>query len=211
MLGSIQQQVVDSPAGAKRYLSAKMAPPRSAEVAHHQAGHALVCFVLYGAEVVRDVALVTSPELAPAIETYSRLPIPLSCRPVPGKPRRGHAAPVSSEAILDAHGVLTYSGAVAECLHEGLDCTANGSSAPLEGERLSRFTRDVERHQALARMLGMPDVSSQTGPGFVSAYWDEAVRLLSASWAGVEWVAGELLERGSVSGAQLDSMLVGMD
>ena len=76
---------------------------------------------------------------------------------------------------------------------------------------MSRFTRDVEKHHVLARMLGMPDLSAQSGPNFVSAYWDEAFRLLSTSWAGVEWVAGELLERGSISGAQLDSMLVGMN
>ncbi|MAJ59560.1 MAG: hypothetical protein CBC48_06035 [bacterium TMED88] len=211
MLSSTQEQPIDSPAGAERYLTSEPVPSRLAEVAHHQAGHALVCFVLYGAEVVREVALGASPQGAPAIGTYSRLPIPLSCRPVPGKPRRGHAAPVSSEAILDAHGVLSYSGAVAECLLDGLDGSAIGSSDLLNGERLSRFHKDLEKHQTLARMLGMPDLSSQAGHGFVSAYWDEAVRLLSTSWAGVEWVAGELLERGSLSGAQLDSMLVGMN
>jgi len=211
MLNSTQEQLVSSPAGAERYLSSEPTRSRLAEVAHHQAGHALVCFVLYGAEVVRDVALGPAPEVAPAIETYSRLPIPLSCRPVPGKPRRGHAAPVSSEAILDAHGVLSYSGAVAECLLDGLDCPTDWSPGLLEGERLSRFSKDVEKHHALARMLGMSDLVAQNGTNFVSAYWDEAVRLLSTSWGGVEWVAGELLERGSISGAQLDSMLVGMD
>ena len=211
MLSSTQQEPARSPAGAERYLSPEPVPSRSAEVAHHQAGHALVCFVLYGAEVVRNVALGPAPDGAPAIETYSRLPIPLSCRPVPGKPRRGHAAPVSSEAILDAHGVLSCSGAVAECLLDGLDSPKDSSPGLLEGERLSRFTRDVEKHHALARMLGMPDLSAQSGPNFVSAYWDEAFRLLSTSWAGVQWVAGELLERGSISGAQLDSMLVGMN
>ena len=118
---------------------------------------------------------------------------------------------MSSEAILDAHGVLSYSGAVAECLLDGLDCPTDWSPGLLEGERLSRFSKDVEKHHALARMLGMSDLVAQNGTNFVSAYWDEAVRLLSTSWGGVEWVAGELLERGSISGAQLDSMLVGMD
>ena len=116
MLHSTEQPIVHSPAGAERYLNPEAANSGLDEVAHHQAGHALVCFVLYGAEVVRDVTLGASPHAAPDLQTYSRLPIPLNCRPVPGKPRRGHAAPVSSEAILDAHGVLSYSGVVAECL-----------------------------------------------------------------------------------------------
>ena len=198
------------PAGAERYLSARPGQGQLFEIAHHQAGHALVCFVLYGAEVVREVSLFTSATIAPPLQTYSRLPIPLSCRPVPGKPRRGHAAPVSSEAILDAHGVLSYAGAVAECLLDGAENPSECAPTLFAGERLTRFQKDLERHQALARMLGLPDPCSDPGPGFVPAYWDEAIRLLSTSWAGVEWVAAELMERGSIPGGQLDSMLSGM-
>ena len=180
-------------------------------VAHHQAGRALVCFVLYGAEVVREVSLEDFGGGAPRMSTYSRLPIPLSCRPVPGAPRRGNPAPVSGEAILDAHGVLTYSGLVAECLFENQGDGPQPSEFTFLNGRGDRFRKDLEGHAALARMLGLAMPGAVSSEGWVQAYWDEALRLVSTSWAGVEWVASELIARKSLSGDKLDSMLAGLD
>ena len=211
MWASRQTATQDCPQGYPAALNWTSDDESSRCVAHHQAGRALVCFVLYGAEVVREVSLDGSAGGAARMSTYSRLPIPLSCRPVPGAPRRGNPAPVSGEAILDAHGILTYSGLVAECLFDNQGHGQQPSEVTFLKGRGDRFRKDLEGHAALGRMLGVAMPGAVAPEGWVQAYWEEALRLVSTSWAGVEWVASELMARKSLSGDKLDSMLAGLD
>ena len=61
------------------------------------AAQSMICFLLYGEEVVRDVRAGDVESGGVGISTFSKLPIPMVCRPSDGEPRRGHPAPVSSD------------------------------------------------------------------------------------------------------------------
>lgn len=174
-------------------------------VARHEAGHVVVCFVLYGEQVVKQVELYTREAVRPQTRTYSRLPIPLSCRPPSGAPRRGNPAPVSAEAIVDAHGVLCYAGLAAEILHQGGSPESDPTGLTLAPSQAERVRGDREVLAALARTIGVERPADQ----FIRAYWDEAMRLLAASWAGVDVVSTALVQHGSLSGDRVDRLLVG--
>jgi hypothetical protein len=172
-------------------------------VARHEAGHVVVRFVLYGQQVVKQVDLYTRDILRPHTSTYSRLPIPLACRPPSGTPRRGNPAPVSAEAIVDAQGVVCYAGLVAEVLHLGGSIETDPATLLLRPGQVERLRSDREALAAVARTIGVERPADQ----FIRAYWDEAMRLLAASWHGVDTVSAALADHGSLSGDRIDKLL----
>lgn len=180
------------------------APPEDLDlVARHEAGHVVVRFVLYGQQVVKQVDLYTREILRPHTSTYSRLPIPLACRPPSGTPRRGNPAPVSAEAIVDAQGVVCYAGLVAEVLHLGGSIETDPTTLRLRSGQFERLRSDREALAAVARTIGVERPADQ----FIRAYWDEAMRLLVSSWHGVDTVSAALAEHGSLSGDRIDKLL----
>lgn len=188
-----------SPGGQLRGSTA----PKSEFQAHREAARAVVCFVLYGERVIREVGPVgASPEEAGGMKTFSLLPIPLVCRPSSGLPRRGNPAPVSGEAIVDAHGILAYAASVGERLFRNLK-TATTPDALDEGERFG-FMRDREGLGRLADTLRL----ERPAETFFPEYWEEAERLLRAHWAGVSTLAEALIQHGSLSGERIDDLLL---
>jgi hypothetical protein len=168
--------------------------------AFHEAAHAVICFVLYGEEVVRDVSLASAVDGPGGVSTFSKLPIPMVCRPSGGEPRRGNPAPVSSDAIVDAHGVLQYAGSVAEALlvswEAKFDHLSNESA-------LERAQADRVALSEVSKLVGR-DRTSET---FYAEYWEEAARLLRANWAGVVVLAETLGRHGRISGTRSDQVL----
>ena len=169
-------------------------------MAFHAAGQALICFLLYGEEVVREVRVAPSESGPSGISTFSKLPIPMVCRPSGGEPRRGNPAPVSSDAIVDAHGVLQYAGAVAETLLRSWEA----KSDDLVGD--SAQGRAWEDRLALARVSSLVGCERKA-ESFYSEYWEEAARLLRANWAGVVELAEALARYGELSGTRSDQLL----
>jgi hypothetical protein len=179
--------------------------PRSIEiVAHHEAAHAVVCFVLYGEQVIKYVEVHSREGVRGHTSTYSRLPIPIVCRPPVGAPRRGNPAPVSGDAIVDAHGVLCYAGMVAERMHRAEDSAGHVSDSdalPVEGEQ--RAWLDREALAKLASTVGC----TRPADHFFKEYWEEARRLLRIHWHAVDSLATALVEHGSLNGDRVDSVL----
>jgi hypothetical protein len=83
------------------------------ERAYHQAGRAVVCVTLFGAHVVKTLEVEGGADGAVGFETYSKLPVPLACRP-PSHKRGEERKPIPVEGIVDAHGVLAYAGIAAQ-------------------------------------------------------------------------------------------------
>ena len=187
-------------------LSAAPSPDDLELPARHEAGHVVICFVLYGEQVVKEVHLHSREGVRPHTTTYSRLPIPLVCRPPSGAPRRGNPAPVSADAIVDAHGVLCYAGLAAEMLHAGIAPDTDPAELMLSVDQAGRIRADREALAALARTIGVERPADE----FIRAYWDEAIRLLVGSWHAVETVSQALAERGTLNGDRVDRMLVGL-
>jgi hypothetical protein len=170
-------------------------------VAHHEAGHAVICFVLYGEEVIRTVSVYDRNRVNGQTATFSRLPIPIVCRPPVGEPRRGNPAPVSKDAIVDAHGVLSYAGLAAEHILEG-DPSAEGlASADVRSEE-----RAMADREALATLAGTVG-ASRPAEHFFPEYWEEARRLLRVHWHGVQELAQVLEKHGSLNGDRVDTLL----
>jgi len=168
--------------------------------AFHEAAHAVICFVLYGEEVVRDVSLASAVDGPGGVSTFSKLPIPMVCRPSGGEPRRGNPAPVSSDAIVDAHGVLQYAGSVAEALLVSWEAK---SADPID---------ELAQGRALADRAALFEVSKLVGrernpETFYPEYWEEAARLLRAHWGGVMLLAETLARHGRISGTRCDQVL----
>ena len=168
--------------------------------AFHDAAQALICFLLYGEEVVREVVVRGRGAEAGGVSTFSKLPIPMVCRPSGGEPRRGNPAPVSSDAIVDAHGILSYAGAVAESLLVSWEARAENLQSPATLERMK-----ADR-AALAAMCAL--VGSDRAPEtFFSEYWEEAARLLRSNWPAVGALAEVLESQGRLNGARVDDLL----
>lgn len=178
--------------------------PRTELLAHHEAAHAVVCFVLYGEQVIREVGLFGDESRGHSgLTTFSLLPIPIVCRPSSGIPRRGNPAPVSPDAIADAHGVLSYAGIAGEALFQRLNLDDPCPERLLDTDQLERFGRD---RQALARLAETVNLSRPSDT-FYPEYWNEAHRLLRSHWSGVSSVAECLCERGSLNGDRVDKVL----
>ena len=168
--------------------------------AFHEAAHAVICFVLYGEEVVRDVSLACAVDGPGGVSTFSKLPIPMVCRPSGGEPRRGNPAPVSSDAIVDAHGVLQYAGSVAEALLVSWEAKADHLS---DASARERSQADRVALCEVSKLVGR-DRHSET---FNAEYWEEAARLLRAHWGGVVLLAETLARHGRIRGTRSDQVL----
>lgn len=170
-------------------------------LAHHHAAHAVICFVLYGDAVIKSVEVWSRKGRRGRTTTYSRLPIPMVCRPPAGEPRRGNPAPVSADAIVDAHGVLSYAGMVGEHLHLGgsLEDTDGEPEISLQPPAMA----DRESLARVARTIGL----DRPADHFFSEYWQEARRLLQANWGGVDELAAALEQRGALHGDRVDALL----
>lgn len=169
--------------------------------AYHQAGHAVVCCLLYGARVVKSASILPDDEKLGEVVRFSALPIPLSCRPSPEE-RRGRIPP---DALVDAEGVFAYAGIAAEDLLAGRGewedpGTGDGGDRPWPAMRGSD---DRHRLAKLASSLGC----ERPVDGFFEAYWEEARRLLRQNWDSVERVVAALLEHGRLSGERIDSLV----
>ena len=185
-------------------LSAEPEPTRTRLLAFHEASRAVLCFLLYGDQVIREVNLFAEGGAsAPRMSTFSLLPIPLVCRPTSGVPRRGNPAPVSSEGIVDAHGILSYAGAVGETLAQGVQVDPASPESALNDDQRSRFAVDREALSRLADTVRL----SRPGDVFFADYWNEAERLLGGAWPAVVEVAESLCERGALRGDRIDAML----
>ncbi len=172
------------------------------ERAHHQAGRAVVCITLFGARVVKQLEMDGLPGSAAGFETYSKLPVPLSCRP-PSHKRGEERKPIPVEGIVDAHGVLAYAGIAAE--YEFQQRTAIETS----GEGLTNFreTGSESREQLakLASSIGL----ERPADHFYEEYWNEALRLLNTSWHAVESVAETLTRHQALNGRRIDALILG--
>ncbi len=170
------------------------------EYAHYQAGQAVICATLFGARVVKRLGLDDRPTDAPGFETYSRLPVPLSCRP-PSHRRGEERKPIPVEGIVDAHGVLAYAGVAAAHSYlqsvgrcEGFDYR---DAYPASREALSK----------LAASIGL----ERPADHFYEEYWDEARRLLDAHWEEVRRVTEALLTHRTLNGNRVDGLIMGED
>ena len=166
-------------------------------LAQHEAGHAVICRLLYGERVIKRISRRASQISEPAMSTYSRMPIPESCRPPTGVPRRGHPAPVSIDAIVDAYGVQSYAGMVAEVLREN---SPSDSSAWME---CARARVDRERLAKMASLVGRERPATRV----FDAYWEEALRLLRSREAALERLGEALLQHEELRGDRVDALL----
>jgi len=172
----------------------------------HESGHTVVCFVLYGEHVVKGLEL--ADEGQPGIPTYSLMPVPISCRPPAGVPRRGTPAPVSVDGIVDAYGVMTYAGLAAESLFSAKGEARRARPAPPDlemgtvGMRARALADRTELHR-LASLVGAERQAAQ----FYREYWEESLRLLRAHWDAVEALSELLAEHRSLNGERVDELL----
>lgn len=173
------------------------------ERAHHQAGRAVVCVTLFGERVIKSISIDEQHFEASGFDTYSRLPVPLSCRP-PSHRRGEERAPISVEGIVDAHGVLAYSGIAAE--HE-LSSRQDGAAPRALEELRARAEASRAELAALAASIGL----ERPADHFYDEYWDEARRLLGSGWEAVERVAEALLEHTTLNGNRVDRLIIGED
>lgn len=168
------------------------------EYAYHRAGQAVVCVTLFGARVVKHLALGADAADGDGFETYSRLPVPLSSRPA--SHRRGEERkPIAVEGIVDAHGVLAYSGIAA--LHAYLK--GKGRAEAFDHQNAHLASRE-----ALSKLASSIGVERPT-EHFYEEYWQEAQRLLDSHWEAVERVAEGLLKHRALNGNRVDALILG--
>ena len=172
--------------------------PNEQELAYHQAGQAVICVTLFGARVVKNLGLSDGRVVESQFETYSRLPVPLSCRP-PSHRRGEDRKPIEVEGIVDAHGVLTYSGIAAVFMH------FRNLGHPEDLDYRTAYLGTREALAKLASSIGLERPVDQ----FYDEYWDEACRLLTADWDAVERVAEGLLTLRSLNGNRVDALVLG--
>ena len=168
---------------------------------YHQAGHVVVCCLLYGARVIKSASILPDDEKLGEVVRFSALPIPLTCRPSPEE-RKG---PIPPDALVDAEGVFAYAGIAAEDLRTA---RAGGAAAEASGgddraRPAARGSDDRHRLAKLASSLGRERPVDR----FFEAYWEEARRLLHQNWECVERVVAALLEHGRLSGERVDSLV----
>ena len=172
----------------------------------HEAGHTVVCFLLYGEHVVKGLAV--QEEAQPGIPTYSLMPVPISCRPPAGVPRRGTPAPVSVDGIVDAYGVMTYAGLAAESLWSARGEARRARPAPpdLQMSEAPVRERALADRGELQRLADLVGAERQAGL-FYREYWDEALRLLRSQWEAVSALSDLLAKHRSLNGERVDELL----
>lgn len=171
---------------------------QATEWTHHQAGRAVICVTLFGARVIKLVGNQDRLSDHQGLETFSRLPVPLSCRPTSQK-RGDERKPIPVEGIIDSHGVLAYSGIAANFLYRqffGLEAAADYR----EG--------GIEARETLAKLAGSIGLE-RPGDHFYEEYWNEASRLLDSSWDTVGRVAEALEKHRSLNGNRIDALILG--
>jgi len=181
-----------------------MSDERTRERAYHQAGRAVLCVTLFGVNVAKLLELAGDLSSVEGFETYSRLPVPLACRP-PGHKRGEERQPIQTEGIVDAHGVLAYAGIAT--IHEYVtrrDGQA-GDSVPSNPETAGSEAR--EQFAKLASSIGF----ERPADHFYEEYWKESLRLLGSCWPAVETVADALLQHRSLNGRRVDALILGED
>jgi len=168
------------------------------EQAHQRAGQAVVCVTLFGPRVVKKLEICSEPDDQSGFETYSRLPVPLTSQPPShrrGEPRK----PIAVDGIIDAHGVLAYSGVAA--LHAYLRNTGHAGDFDYRNTALAS-------REALAKLASSIGVERPVEQ-FYEEYWQEAQRLLETQWDMVERVAEGLLTHRQLNGNRVDALILG--
>jgi hypothetical protein len=89
-------------------------------------------------------------------------------------------------------------------LHLGGSLETDPTKLSLLPGQFDRLRADREALAAIARTIGVERPADQ----FIRAYWDEAMRLLAASWHGVDTVSAALADHGSLSGDRIDKLLL---
>ena len=176
-----------------------------ARVAYREAGRATICEILYGPNVLKH-AIIDAENGEGEVVTFSGLPLPMDCRPPPGR-RRGEQVGVVPEKLVDAHGVFAYAGIAAERIalrkerFPGVELTFE-----LDWNRwLGAARRGREELSRIAKLLGL----SRPPEEFYMAYCEEAERLLEPVWHTVEELAEALLERRELMGHHVDRLVHG--
>jgi hypothetical protein len=168
--------------------------------AHYQAGQAVICITLFGARVIKNTGLSNDPTDNSGFETYSRLPVPLSCRP-PTHRRGEDRKPIAVEGIVDGHGILAYAGVAA--VYERLRRIS-------ESEDFDYLSFDLTAREGLSKLASSIGLE-RPGDHFYQEYWDEALRLLDTHWETVERVAAALVTHRSLNGNRVDELILGDD
>jgi hypothetical protein len=166
--------------------------------AYHQAGRTVVCVTLFGARVIKLVSIEDQLSEHQGLETFSRLPVPLSVRPTSQK-RGEERKPIPVEGIIDSHGVLAYSGIAANFLYRQF---AGGGEDP-------EFRQGgAEAREALSKLASSIGLE-RPGDHFYEEYWTEANRLLETSWEVVGRVAEALESHRTLNGNRIDTITLG--
>ncbi|MAG33391.1 MAG: hypothetical protein CL908_21150 [Deltaproteobacteria bacterium] len=176
-----------------------------ARVAYREAGRATICEILYGPNVLKH-AVIDVEAGEGEVVTFSGLPLPIDCRPPPGR-RRGEQVGVVPEKLIDAHGVFAYAGIGSERIalrrgrFEDVDL-----SAELAWDRwMGAARRGREELSRIAKLLGL----SRPMEEFYIAYCEEAERLLEPVWNTVDELAEALIERRELKGHHVDRLVHG--
>jgi len=174
-------------------------------VAYREAGRATICEILYGPNVLKH-AVIDPIAGEGEVVTFSGMPLPIDCRPPPGR-RRGEQVGVVPDKLIDAHGVFAYAGIGAERMAlrkgriEGVDIELE-----LPWERwMGAARRGREDLARTAKLLGLERPAEE----FYAAYCDEAERLLHPVWNTVEELTEALLERQELMGHHVDRLVHG--
>jgi hypothetical protein len=168
------------------------------EWAHHQAGRAVNCVTLFGARVIKLVGVDDPLAEHQGLETYSRLPVPLACRPTSQK-RGEERRPIPVEGIIDSHGVLAYSGIAASHLYRQFEGTEPDHDYRNGG---------IEARECLTKLASSIGLE-RPGDHFYEEYWNEATRLLDSSWETVRRVAEALESHRQLNGDRADALILG--
>lgn len=176
-----------------------------ARVAFREAGRAIICEILYGPNVLKHAII--DPEGGEGeVVTFSGLPLPMDCRPPPGR-RRGEQVGVVPEKLVDAHGIFAYAGIASEriALRKGRLETVDVES-DLVWDRWFGAARNArEELSRIAKLLSLCRPPEE----FYVAYCEESERLLEPVWNTVEELAEALIERRELMGHHVDRLVHG--
>lgn len=178
-----------------------------ARVAYREAGRATICEILYGPNVLKHASIDAEAGEGEVV-TFSGMPLPIDCRPPPGR-RRGEQVGVVPEKLIDSHGVFAYAGIAAERIalqrgrFEGIDLESELAWARWTGAAL----RGREELARIAKLLGLERPVEQ----FYVEYCQEAERLLEPVWETTEQLAEALLDKRELLGHHVDRLVHGDD
>ncbi len=158
----------------------------------------MICVTLFGARVIKLVTIEENLDDQQGLETFSRLPVPLSCRPTSQK-RGEERKPIPAEGIIDSHGVLAYAGIAARHLYR-----RGGGDA----EDLDYRNAGLEAREALSKLASSIGLE-RPGDHFYEEYWNEANRLLESSWETVGRIAEALESHRTLNGNRIDTLILG--